>query len=171
MTDRSWPNTTSENQWIEEARARLIRVVRRIIRNEDRAEELVQVAFVKAVEGGKLSQIRDGDSGQKQLFQWLRIAALNRYREELRRKRVQEKHQASLVTLRVERKDASERKLVCRERIASAIRHLPAVSRKLLLLKYLRGHTQKKISKMLKVSEASVTRLLRKARDEFRMAS
>ena len=167
----NWVQTHSTNDWINEARTRLVRAVRQIVRCEDRAEELVQTALVKAVEGGKLSQIKVGVSGQKQLFQWLRIAALNRYREELRRKRVQEKHQASLATLRMERQEATERKLVCRDRIASAIRRLPAASRKLLILRYLRGRSQKEIAKMFKVSEASVTRMIRRARDEFRQAA
>ena len=148
---------------VERYRRQLLRYAGRILPGE-RAEDVVQLAFVKAYEAMRR------DSRELELRPWLYRIVHNTALNGLRERRPV--HQAPVESLDgVERPDeALERSQGIRELLA-AVQALPVRQRDAIVLRELEGRSYEEIGRALGVSNGAVRQLLNRARHTLRAAA
>ncbi len=132
-----------------------------ITRDRMLAEDVAQETFLKAYD--KIEQLQDASRVEA----WLIRIAMNKARDELRRRQRQAASMDDGPEPAGSTKDLPETRLLARELhllINAAIDRLEPEYQDVIFLKYYRDYTTKKIAEVLQVPEGTVKTRLRKAR-------
>jgi RNA polymerase sigma-70 factor (ECF subfamily) len=138
----------------------ILRMLRRMLRDDGRAEDALQATFVTAIE-----RIRDFDPKRGMVDSWLVGIARFKAKEAVRGPRA-----LSVSVETVDPEGRSEISVVDHEMVALALDHLDPRYAEVLRRKYIDGQTLEEIASDLKLKATTIGTLLHRGKEKFKEA-